>query len=85
MPTMEHLCTETRCVRGEDAIVPNLNDWLNRGYGSVGFHLTQLLTGHGVFGSYLARIRKVESPQCEHCEDRVEDTPEYTLQSCTRD
>jgi len=69
-------------TRTRDAIVPNLGDWLSRGYGSVGFHLTQLLTGHGVFGSYLARIRKVETSQCEHCEDGVEDTPEHTLRAC---
>lgn len=43
-------------VRTRDAILPNLENWMNRGWGGVNFHVTQFLTGHGCFGSYLHRI-----------------------------
>lgn len=69
-------------VRTRDAIQPNLNAWLDRAHGNVTFHLTQLLSGHGCFGTYLYRIGKVDSAQCEHCEERREDSAEHTLQEC---
>lgn len=64
-------------------MLPHLNDWLDKGHGEVGFHLTQILTGHGCFGSYLYRIQKVDTPACEHCGSGLEDTAEHTLQTCS--
>jgi len=54
--------------------------------GSIGdtenwFHITQLLTGHGCFSTYLHRIGKAESTLCPFCMDG-EDSPEHTLQKC---
>ncbi|CAL1687484.1 unnamed protein product [Lasius platythorax] len=69
-------------VRTREAILPNLNDWIERKHGSVSFHLTQLLTGHGCFNSYLYKIGKADSPICAHC-GREHDTAEHTLQACT--
>ncbi|XP_070162536.1 uncharacterized protein [Polyergus mexicanus] len=48
----------------------------------MAFHLTQLLTGHGCFGTYLYRINKVASPLCEHCEEDLEDSAKHTLREC---
>ncbi|XP_029677963.1 uncharacterized protein LOC115244455 [Formica exsecta] len=69
-------------ARTREAILPNFHEWLNRRHGSMAFHLTQLLTGHGCFGTYLYRINKVASPACEHCEDDLEDSAEHTLKVC---
>lgn len=44
--------------------------------------MTQALTGHGSFGSFLKRIKKTESDNCTHCMER--DTPEHTLFECQR-
>ncbi|XP_029679065.1 uncharacterized protein LOC115245099 [Formica exsecta] len=69
-------------TRTREAILPNFHDWLNRRHGSMAFHLTQLLTGHGCFGTYLYRINKVVSPTCEHCDEELEDSAEHTLREC---
>ncbi|XP_029670920.1 uncharacterized protein LOC115240092 [Formica exsecta] len=69
--------------RTREAILPNFNQWLDRGWGSMAFRLTQLLTGHGCFGTYLFRIGKVESAICEHCTDKTEDSTEHTWQECS--
>lgn len=45
------------------------------------FHLTQLLTGHGCFGVYLAKIRKLPSPMCPYCGD-PDDTSLHTFFNC---
>lgn len=55
---------------------------MNRVHGSLTFHLTQILTGHGCFGTFLFRIGKVTSPVCEHCASGEADSAEHTLQSC---
>lgn len=55
--------------RTGEAILPCIHAWLNRRHGGLAFHLTQLFTGHGCFGTYLYRINKVDSPICEHCGD----------------
>lgn len=35
------------------SMIPDITRWTYRRHGEVDFHLTQLLTGHGSFGSYL--------------------------------
>lgn len=68
--------------RTTEAILPNLCRWLDRPHGGMTFHLTQLMSGHGCFASYLFRIGKAESPGCNHCTSGQTDTPEHTLQEC---
>lgn len=46
------------------------------------FYLTQALTGHGVFGNFLHKIGKIDSPLCPQC-DRIEDT-EHVFIHCQR-
>uniref|UniRef100_A0AAR5QDL0 Reverse transcriptase domain-containing protein n=1 Tax=Dendroctonus ponderosae TaxID=77166 RepID=A0AAR5QDL0_DENPD len=43
----------------------------------VNHFVTQAISGHGAFGSYLKTIRKQESDQCWFCEDS--DTPYHTI------
>lgn len=61
--------------------IPNLRSWLACTYVEHNYHTTQMLTGHGTFGSYLHRIGKLEKPNCWFCDENV-DTPEHTLFHC---
>ena len=42
-------------------LIPDIAPWVLRRHGQVSFRLTQLLTGHGCFGSYLVRIGAAHS------------------------
>ncbi|XP_050450420.1 uncharacterized protein LOC126850972 [Cataglyphis hispanica] len=71
-------------ARTREAILPHFQEWISRKHGSSSFRTTQLLTGHGCFGTYLYRIGKASMPYCEHCNvQNVEDSPEHTLRDCT--
>lgn len=70
-------------ARTREAILPHLGAWVKRRHGRVAFHLTQLLTGHGCFGTYLCRIGSVASSLCEHCDEGLPDSAEHTLASCS--
>ena len=64
-------------------LIPNLNPWVNRNHGNVGFHLCQLLSGHGCFQAYLFSIRKNDNPECLYCKQE-DDTAEHTFFECSR-
>lgn len=55
-------------TRTISAILQCLNEWMNRRSGGLTFRLTQVLSGHGCFGSYLHRIRRVPDPTCVACD-----------------
>ncbi|XP_046481057.1 uncharacterized protein [Neodiprion pinetum] len=61
--------------------IPTLGPWLDRRHGHLNYHLTQGLTGHGCFGSYLKRIGKEEDARCHHCTAECDD-PEHTWFRC---
>lgn len=69
-------------ARTRKAILPNFENSMNRGHGSLDFHTTQMLIGHGCFGSYLHKIGKADSARCHQCGEG-EDTSEHTLRECT--
>lgn len=65
-------------------LLPNINRWLESGEsGRLTFHLTQALTGHGCFGSYLCKIRRVATPHCRWCPSAVDD-PRHTIFQCKK-
>lgn len=64
-----------------EVINPNFEEWIARGHGRLGYHLTQFLTGHGSFGSFLHKIGKRGDPSCFHCDAEV-DTVDHTLREC---
>jgi len=68
-------------VKLRDALVPLFPSWCNRRWGGLTFRVTQLLTGHGCFGTYLHRIEKAETASCPFC-DLDDDSADHTLQSC---
>lgn len=67
-----------RAVR---AVLPNWDAWREHGGVPLTFRTTQVLTGHGVFGEYLLRIRREVTSICHHCEEE-EDTAQHTLEHC---
>lgn len=65
-------------------LIPKIKPWLERRHGEVGYHLTQLLTGHGSFATYLChKIKKKDSPNCPTCSNEQE-SPEHVLFTCPR-
>ena len=47
------------------------------------YWITQMLTGHGAFGSYLHRFKRRSSPACQLCESQS-DTPDHALYHCPK-
>lgn len=64
------------------SLVGDVAKWSRRNHGQVNFHLTQLLSGHGCFGSYLEKIKKEVPPGCHHCPAQVDDA-RHTLIECS--
>ena len=63
-------------------VLPDVKAWTQRKHGELTFHLTQMLTGHGVFNSYLKKIKKNDDDDnCWFCLTE-RDTPEHTLTAC---
>lgn len=67
--------------RVAEAILPRLLQWTCRLHGDLSHHMTQMITGHGVFTSYLCRIGKADTAACWFCDD-LDDDAEHTLRVC---
>jgi len=65
------------------SLIKDLSAWLNRKHGTVDFHTTQMLSGHGCFGKYLWRFKKLENPRCIDCGDPTDDA-EHVMFRCGR-
>jgi hypothetical protein len=63
------------------AVLPNWEKWRNQKGAPLMFRMTQILTGHGVFGEFLLRIGKETTSICHHCQ-LGEDSALHTLMSC---
>lgn len=63
-------------------LIGDVQRWINRSHGEVDYHLSQALTGHGCFQSYLHKIKKVSTPECV-CQAGVDDAG-HTLFQCSR-
>jgi len=64
-------------------LIKQVQPWLERRHGEVNYYLTQFLTGHGYFKSYLHRMGKTGSPDCTYCPG-VPDDAEHTFFRCPR-
>lgn len=62
-------------------LIKNIRAWTERQHGEVGFFLTQFLTGHGYFRSYLFVMGKVASPKCALCGAEWDDA-KHTFFQC---
>ncbi|KAJ8914379.1 hypothetical protein NQ315_017469 [Exocentrus adspersus] len=63
-------------------LIKDVKKWTSRKHGTVGYRLTQWLTGHGSFGAYRRKIGKSETATCYHCDRGQDDTAEHTLFRC---
>lgn len=50
-----------------------------RKHGSMSYHLSQIMTGHGCFGWFLLRIGRCATSSCDFCGE--EDNAMHTLKS----
>jgi len=64
-------------------LIPNVQQWTERRFGQVSFHMTQALTGHGCFNAYLCRFKKRDDSVCMYCQHPVDDA-EHTVFLCDR-
>lgn len=64
-------------------LIPNIEVWWNRKHGYVNFYLSQFLSGHGCFRSYLYRFGLDTSPFCPSCAESEED-PAHVFFNCAR-
>lgn len=62
-------------------LIGRLEEWLSRKSGQVTYHLTQVLSGHGCFGSYLHRFHLLDSDACAQCGHSPDD-PEHAIFKC---
>lgn len=64
-------------------LIKSIEPWVGRRFGNVDFHLTQMLSGHGCFGHYLYRFKKLEDPSCVDCNSQCDDA-EHAIFDCDR-
>lgn len=64
-------------------LIQDVEAWYRRRHGQLEFHMTQLFTGHGCFGTYLLRIGKETTAMCHHCNSEEDDDAGHTLFRCS--
>lgn len=64
-------------------LIPDLRPWVSRSSGTVSYHITQFLTGHGCFGEYLWRFKRRDISGCYDCLVPLDD-PEHAFFVCDR-
>lgn len=64
--------------------IPSITTWIEQSQSQscINYYVTQCLTGHGCFGSYLKRIGKQDTDTCGYCASI--DTPEHTIFECDK-
>ncbi|XP_063624757.1 uncharacterized protein LOC134796497 [Cydia splendana] len=65
------------------AILPVMDEWVDRSKGALTYRVTQVVSGHGCFGHYLHKIQREPGPQCHEC-GAADDTAQHTLEECNR-
>lgn len=63
-------------------LILDWDSWVSRNHGLMDYHLTQIFTSHGCFGSYLFKIGKATTAACLHC-GAPEDSASHTFFECT--
>jgi len=77
-------CDNSSKGRWTHQLIPNIEPWVNRKHGQVDLYLTQALSGHGCFRSFLKRLGHDTEDGCPECgSGTVEDAP-HVLFECRR-
>lgn len=77
----ERWSRETSKAPWTKRLIPDIGTWANCEHRQLDYHLTQVLTSHGVFRSYAKRFGKDTSDECIYCTEV--DTTEHTIFKCT--
>lgn len=64
-------------------LIKSVKKWTEREHGEVDFHLTQFLSNHGYFRSYLHRMGKTRTANCKYCGNDKDDA-EHSFFVCSR-
>ncbi|KAH1029328.1 hypothetical protein HUJ05_002587 [Dendroctonus ponderosae] len=62
--------------------IRNVKEWTESKFVRADYYVTQALTGHGIFATYLKNIKKLDSDNCWFCGSI--DTPEHCIFQCYR-
>jgi len=65
-------------------LIPSIEPWLNRKHGQVDFYLTQALSGHGCFRSFLKRFGHDTEDGCPECGSGIVEDAQHVLFECRR-
>lgn len=72
----------TEVAQWTKSLIPDLRAWVKCKHRRLNYFLTQALTGHGSYGTYLKRMGKQPDENCFYCGEQ--DTAEHTLFRCDR-
>lgn len=64
-------------------LIPSIEKWIMWGPKVLTYHVTQALTGHGCFATYLYKIGKKSTKSCWFCPQETDD-PAHSLFTCSR-
>lgn len=64
-------------------LIPNIKRWIERKHGNINYFMTQMMTDHGSFNSYLYRFKLKEYKHCDEC-GAEDDNAEHNLFHCPK-
>lgn len=64
------------------SLIPTIEPWINRKHGELSGHLTEVISGHGHFGSFLKMTNRRTSGACPHCS--TQETVRHQMMYCPR-
>ncbi|XP_070144947.1 uncharacterized protein [Drosophila kikkawai] len=82
--TQQTRAETTQTGRWTHTLIPNLTSWVERSHGQVDFYLTQVISGHGCFRSYLKRFGHETEDWCPVCGSGVVEDARHELFECHR-
>ncbi|KAH8367501.1 hypothetical protein KR084_011567, partial [Drosophila pseudotakahashii] len=65
-------------------LIPCIEAWVNRKHGQVDYYLTQALSGHGCFRSYLKQYGHETEDGCPECGSGIAEDAQHVLFECHR-
>lgn len=71
-------------TRWTKRLIPNLKAWVSRTHGDTSYYLTQILSGHGSFQTYMVKIGKTQVATCVLCDSGEEDDVTHTVLRCEK-
>lgn len=74
-------CDTARTGRWTYRLMGDMEAWYRRRHSEVNFHMSQVLTGHGFFRSYLQRFGKSDTDACALCGVSPDDA-EHAIFAC---